>query len=127
MGTLRQMRPQLGTARILKVYGETGGHNDEATLSQGCGLSYQTQGSHAIVKISVTKETWVCVLDNQFWVYPRMRSATPSSRQKLHCFSCCYGKVPDMDNLRKERVALVHSLKAHSPSLWRHHSNEGMM
>lgn len=65
MVTLRQMRPQLGTARILKVYAETGSHGGEATLSQGCGLSLQTQGSHVTVKTSLTKGTWVCVLDKR--------------------------------------------------------------
>lgn len=65
MVTLRQMRPQLGTARILKVYTETGGCGSKATLSQGCGLSCQTQGSHGRVKISFTKGIWVCILDER--------------------------------------------------------------
>lgn len=65
MGTLRQMEPQLGTARIFKVYAETGGHGGKTALSQGCGLSCQTQGSHVTVEIGLTKGTWMCVLDER--------------------------------------------------------------
>lgn len=36
----------LGTAEVPKIYVETGGHGDEATMmSQECGLSSQTQAA----------------------------------------------------------------------------------
>ena len=59
----------LGTAEVPKIYAETGGRGDEATLSQECGLSSRIQGSHRTVKISLPEGTRMYGLDQRpLWV-----------------------------------------------------------
>lgn len=113
---LRQMGLDLGTAEAPKIYAETGGHGGDATPSQGCGLSSQTQGSHKMEEHpheghsdarSGPEDSSGCVL----------RSALLRPRRKLYA---------RRGSLRKEGVALALGLKGNSPSLWCCHGSRSL-